>query len=327
MHSAHSTFLPELDLNPPASWAKPASALGLSNPLNHLPQVVQVQKLQEQIQHHRQLQRTAQNPGKNKRNSSTSSTKSPPNSASNGYTNTDTISGESNGNNSNNINNRHSQHIPRIQHINITTNDDDSNMNEEDTQDFDNNDDKEHTSYHTTGIGASAAMDIKPVNSRSHNRSSSQPQLTHGFNIQGFNGFHQGGSPMSPSSSGTIMSGQNNSFTASVLTPGLLSQNHNTHGDGIGGYQVEHSYGDNNYNMSIGGVASSLATLSVISSSLSSMPNGGGGGPAPLRRSASSHATSSSSSFQPQSLPVIYQNQVAESVGGHMTTHNTNMFN
>ncbi|KAG0024636.1 hypothetical protein BGZ81_007627 [Podila clonocystis] len=271
MHSTHSTFVPDLDLNPPASWSKPASALGLSNPLSHLPQSQQMQKLQEQIQHHRQLQR-AQSSGKSKRSQTT---KSPSNATAN--------SSESN--------NR--QSIPNVQHINIT-NDDDSNMSEA-------------MAGHRT---SASAMDIKRAN-QNHNRSMSQPQLTHGFNIQGFSSFNQGS--LSPSSPGSLMLENNNSFTASMLTPGLLTQGHS----GNMGYTGE-AYGNNdNGNMSIGGVESSLATLSVISSSLSSMPGGG-----PLRRSASGY-TSSSSSFQPQSLPVIYQNQVAGSIG---ETHNT-MFN
>ncbi|KAG0335382.1 hypothetical protein BG000_007549 [Podila horticola] len=280
MHSTHSTFVPDLDLNPPASWSKPASALGLSNPLSHLPQSQQMQKLQEQIQHHRQLQRSAQSSGKGKRSQTT---RSPSNS---GAT---TNSSESS-------NNR--QSIANVQHINITNDDDDSNMSEDDRHS-----DNEAMAGHRT---SASAMDIKRAN-QSHNRSMSQPQLTHGFNIQGFNSFNQGS--LSPSSPGSLMLENSNGFTASMLTPGLLTQGHG----GNMGYSGE-AYGNNDGNMSIGGVESSLATLSVISSSLSS------GGP--LRRSASGYA-SSSSSFQPQSLPVIYQNQVSGSIGA---THNS-MFN
>ncbi|KAG0380352.1 hypothetical protein BGX24_008918 [Mortierella sp. AD032] len=69
---SHSTFVPELDLNPPTSWSKPASALGLSNPVNHLPQSQQIQRLQQQIQHHRQLQRSTQAPIKIRRTHSSS---------------------------------------------------------------------------------------------------------------------------------------------------------------------------------------------------------------------------------------------------------------
>ncbi|KAG0281214.1 hypothetical protein BGZ97_009304, partial [Linnemannia gamsii] len=72
MYPSHSTFVPELDLNPPTSWSKPASALGLSNPVNHLPQSQQIQRLQQQIQHHRQLQRSAQAPIKIRRTHSNS---------------------------------------------------------------------------------------------------------------------------------------------------------------------------------------------------------------------------------------------------------------
>ncbi|KAF9300708.1 hypothetical protein BGZ74_007603 [Mortierella antarctica] len=283
MHSTHSTFVPDLDLNPPASWSKPASALGLSNPLSHLPQSQQMQKLQEQIQHHRQLQRSAQSSGKSKRSQNTKS-------ASNGAT---TNSSESSNN----------RPIANVQHINITNNDDDSNMSEDDRHS-----DNEAMAGHRT---SASAMDIKRTN-QNHNRSMSQPQLTHGFNIQGFNSFNQGS--LSPSSPGSLMLENDNSFTASMLTPGLLTQGHS----GNMGFTGE-AYGNNNDgNMSIGGVESSLATLSVISSSLSSMPGGG-----PLRRSASGYS-SSSSSFQPQSLPVIYQNQVTGTVGG--ATHSS-MFN
>ncbi|KAF8948215.1 hypothetical protein BGZ47_006015 [Haplosporangium gracile] len=72
MYPSHSTFVPELDLNPPTSWSKPASALGLSNPVNHLPQSQQIQRLQQQIQHHRQLQRSTQAPIKIRRTHSSS---------------------------------------------------------------------------------------------------------------------------------------------------------------------------------------------------------------------------------------------------------------
>ncbi|KAF9550729.1 hypothetical protein EC957_012046 [Mortierella hygrophila] len=80
MYSSHSTFVPELDLNPPTSWSKPASALGLSNPVNHLPQSQQIQRLQQQIQHHRQLQRSSQAPIKIRRTRSGSSNSSTNNS-------------------------------------------------------------------------------------------------------------------------------------------------------------------------------------------------------------------------------------------------------
>ncbi|KAF9293348.1 hypothetical protein BGZ88_005495 [Linnemannia elongata] len=73
MYPSHSTFVPELDLNPPTSWSKPASALGLSNPVNHLPQSQQIQRLQQQIQHHRQLQRSTQAPIKIRRTHSSGS--------------------------------------------------------------------------------------------------------------------------------------------------------------------------------------------------------------------------------------------------------------
>ncbi|KAG0291705.1 hypothetical protein BGZ96_004914 [Linnemannia gamsii] len=73
MYPSHSTFVPELDLNPPTSWSKPASALGLSNPVNHLPQSQQILRLQQQIQHHRQLQRSAQAPIKIRRTHSNGS--------------------------------------------------------------------------------------------------------------------------------------------------------------------------------------------------------------------------------------------------------------
>ncbi|KAF9205764.1 hypothetical protein BGZ59_000283, partial [Podila verticillata] len=207
MHSTHSTFVPDLDLNPPASWSKPASALGLSNPLSHLPQSQQMQKLQEQIQHHRQLQR-AQSSGKSKRTSQT--VKSP--SKSTGAT---TTSSDNNSNNLNTNNDRHSQ-ISNVQHINITNNDDDSNMSEDDGHSED-----ESMADHRS---STSAMDIKRANQNNHNRNMSQPQLTHGFNIQGFHSFNQGS--LSPSSPGSLML-ENNNFTASMLTPGLLTQGHN----------------------------------------------------------------------------------------------------
>lgn len=294
MHSTHSNFVPDLDLNPPASWSKPANALGLSNPLSHLPQSQQMQKLQEQIQHHRQLQR-AQSSGKSKRTSQT--VKSPSNS-----TGATTTSSDNNSNSLNTNNDRHSQ-ISNVQHINITSNDDDSNMSEDDGH----SENESMTVHHSS----TSAMDIKRVNQNNHSRSMSQPQLTHGFNIQGFNSFSQGS--LSPSSPGSLMLENNNTFTASMLTPGLLTQGHNTN---IGYTGEAYNNNNDNGNMSIGGVESSLATLSVISSSLSSMPGGG-----PLRRSASGYA-SSSSSFQPQSLPVIYQNQVSGSIASHNSIFN-----
>ncbi|KAG0296334.1 hypothetical protein BGZ98_001016 [Dissophora globulifera] len=64
MQASQRTLVPDLDLNPPTSWSKPANALGLSNPLSHLPQSQQVQRLHQQIEHHRQLQRSTLKSGR-----------------------------------------------------------------------------------------------------------------------------------------------------------------------------------------------------------------------------------------------------------------------
>ncbi|KAF9282668.1 hypothetical protein BGZ68_005828, partial [Mortierella alpina] len=138
----------------------------------------------------------------------------------------------------------------------------------------------------------------------------SHPQLTQGFAIPaGFTGFTPA-SPLSPSSPGSITS-ETNAMTASMLSPGILSSG------------SSYTHGGNNSSSSIHGIESSLASLaslSVMSSTASSampmsMPSSSRGRPAlsPSHHSPNHMATTpTTSSFQPQSLPVIYQNQPSE---------------
>ncbi|KAI1316609.1 hypothetical protein EDD11_009734 [Mortierella claussenii] len=332
MHpSAHSSFVPDLDMNPPPSWSKPASALGLSNPLHHLPQSQQVRQLQEQIQQHRRLQQQQSHGyglgshGLKKKNSG-------------GSGNSSTNAGGNNGNSGSTrgvaINNQdraggfQQQSFGGggggRQHINIKNSDDMSTDEEFEEEDQDEDEDSKSEDRNQT---------IHGMTGLHHHRSLSHPQLTQGFAIPaGFTGLTPS-SPLSPSSPGSITS-ETSSMTASMLSPGLLSStsagypHHGQH------HQHTHGHGSNsgnNANISIHGIESSLASLASLSvmSNTSPSPSSGSssaatampmsmpgatrGRPTFSTHHSSNHmaTTPTTSSFQPQSLPMIYQNQSA----------------
>ncbi|KAG0341101.1 hypothetical protein BG000_010257 [Podila horticola] len=285
MHPTHSTFVPDLDMDPPTSWSKPANALGLSNPLSHLPQSQQVRRLQQQIQQHKQLQQQSNSPfgsGQSRKKNMSSKPES-----------------------------RHLYQSQQgggfgsgHQHINIKNSDhnsdDDIDEDEDDDEDEDENQNDQANREGVSGLH--------------HHRSASHPQLTHGFSIPGFSGFGPSSSPMSPSSPGSIAS-ESSSITASMLSPALISP-------GGGHHHFSHHHGNNS------GIESSLASLA----SLSVMPNtptssSGSSAALPMMMSgrnnrfgsgsggpySSNSNTPTTGSFQPQSLPSIYQNQVSSS--------------
>ncbi|KAF9111298.1 hypothetical protein BGX27_005137 [Mortierella sp. AM989] len=320
MHpTAHSSFVPTLDMNPPSSWSKPASALGLSNSLNHLPQSQQVRQLQEQIQQHRRLQQQqSQGYGLGghalKKNNSQGSTKG--NNTSSGGGNIGDTRGSTGNNNDRSSSFQHSfGGSGGHQHINIKNTD--MNSDEDIDEDIDEDDDD----------NKSEDRDQSGMQGLHHHRSLSHPQLTQGFAIStGFANFAPS-SPLSPSSPGSIGS-DTSSMTASMLSPGLLSS-----GSGYPHHHhQQHPHGHNN-SSNVHGIESSLASLaslSVVTSSSSpspalssadmpvSMPAGSRG-----RTAFASHhsnqmtTTPTTSSFQPQSLPMIYPNQ---SSGGFIPT-------
>ncbi|KAG0279788.1 hypothetical protein BGZ97_009507, partial [Linnemannia gamsii] len=190
-------------MNPPPAWSKPASGLGLANPLHHLPQSQQVRQLQEQIQQHRRLQQQQSQSGyglgehvmrkKHSQGSSSNQDRSfqQPFGASGGSSNTH-------------------QHI-NIKNTDEMNSDDDLGKDDNDEDDKDINetlDDRKHSSSSSGMQGLH------------HHRSLSHPQLTQGFSIPiGFAGFTPS-SPLSPSSPGSIAS-ESTSMTASMLSPGL----------------------------------------------------------------------------------------------------------
>ncbi|KAF9085666.1 hypothetical protein BGX23_009460 [Mortierella sp. AD031] len=320
MHpTAQSTFIPDLDMNPPPAWSKPASALGLANPLHHLPQSQQVRHLQEQIQQHRRLQQQQSQSGyelsdhvmRKKHNQNSSS--------------------NSNANSSNNTQDRSGSFQQPFgggggggnthQHINIKNTD---GMNSDEEIDEDEDDEDEDGEKSDDRSGGMQGL-------HHHHRTLSHPQLTQGFSIPiGFAGFAPS-SPLSPSSPGSIAS-ESASMTASMLSPGLLSPTSGMYPSGGHGSQSNNSSSGNNSN-SIHGIESSLASLaslSVMSSSSSSssssvmpmsMPGSSRGRAAfsSPHHSGQMATTPTTSSFQPQSLPVIYQNQPSafHNSGGH----------
>ncbi|KAG0000336.1 hypothetical protein BGZ79_006047 [Entomortierella chlamydospora] len=288
-------------MNPPPSWSKPASALGLSNPLNHLPQSQQVRQLQEQIQQHRRLQHQ-QSQGYSlgghalKKKNSQGGT---------GGNNTNSSSGRGSAGNNQDRNGSFQQPFGGSgghQHINIK-NTDGMNSDEDIDEDIDEDDDD----------NISEDRNQNDMQGLHHHRSLSHPQVTQGFTIpSGFTGFAPS-SPLSPSSPGSVAS-DTNSMTASMLSPGLLSS-----GSGYSHHHHSHS------GSGVHGIESSLASLAsltVMPSSSSpspavssasipvSMPAGSRGRTAFTSHHSSHMATTpTTSSFQPQSLPMIYQNQ------------------
>ncbi|KAF9425178.1 hypothetical protein BGZ94_007765 [Podila epigama] len=326
----HSTHPPFVDLDPPASWAKPASALGLANPLSHLSQSQQVRKLQEQIQHHRQLHQSRQGgPGKGKRITRVAS-------AGTDTTSTNKACVEDGGDNSDHgipstpeqhipSNNRQSQHLENTRHINISTqDDDDSNMssNDFDREGGDNSNDV--ASYY----GGSGGMDVKPSTQHAgafqqHHYNTTATQLTHGISLQNLADLNST-SPSSFSPPKPIASEQNSSYTTSMLTLGLSA--------GYSGDQSNTTQTDNghtNINLRIKGSGpslESLSTLTAMSSSFLSMSERGKYGSPSHRHSSGPHSLlNSTTSFHPQSLPSIYQNHVSGPIG-NINTNSSVMF-
>ncbi|KAI8361552.1 hypothetical protein B0O80DRAFT_162397 [Mortierella sp. GBAus27b] len=321
MHpTSHSSFVPDLDMNPPPAWSKPASALGLNNPLSHLPQSQQIRQLQEQIQQHRRLQHQ-QSHGyglgghsmkkKNSQNTASGANNNGNNNSNNNSNSNKGNTGTSSSNSgiaktstTNTDQDRSSAfQLQGHQHINIMNTDDmsgdeDIEEDDEDDEDDDKSDDRSNQS--------------------SHHRNASHPQLTQGFAIPGGFASFAPSSPLSPSSPGSIAS-DSSSMTSSMLSPGLLS----TSTSGYPHHQQQHSHGHGSGSGgSIHGIETSLASLAsltVISPSSGgsssatsvpmSMPNASRG-----RNIFSPHQTNpldstspTTSSFQPQSLPMMYQ--------------------
>ncbi|KAI7817724.1 hypothetical protein BC939DRAFT_496459 [Gamsiella multidivaricata] len=326
MHpTSHTSFVPDLDMNPPPAWSKPASALGLDNPLSHLPQSQQLRHLQEQIQHHQRLQQQQSHGygiGGKKKNSQNGSS---PTHSTGGNNNNNSNNNNSSNNSSSTSNNRDRTGAFQQQsfgsggghqHINIK-NSDDMDSDEDIDEDIDLDEDDGNRSD-----GRNSQSDMQGLNPH---RSLSHPQLTQGFAIpSGFTGLTPS-SPLSPSSPGSITS-EPSSMTASMLSPGLLSSgsgypHHNHH---------SHNHGGNTGN-SIHGIESSLASLASLSvmptsspSSSSStmpmsMPPGSRGRTAlsPSHYSSQMASTPTTSSFQPQSLPMIYHNQSSGLITHH----------
>ncbi|KAG0252333.1 hypothetical protein BG011_007039 [Mortierella polycephala] len=278
MHSSHSSFAQDLDMNPLAGWAKPASALGISTPLNHLSQSQQVQKLQQQFQHDRQFQQNTLKGHEGDNNAGDRGDRGGRSGSGSGsefdarneynnqiYSRRGSVNGSFNDphGNTNTCSKRRTLHVgvgKYVQHINIQNNDDDKNMNEEDFNGEDNTDN-----------GSSRGVDIKMRNCRQtfqHRRSMSNLQLNQGFS--GFTPISPGsGSPKSPSLSGSFTS-DGNSFSH------------------------RHYHSDLHNHRNGGAVESSLSALAALSV-MASMPTG------PLRGGSASYPNSSSSlSLQPQ---------------------------
>ncbi|KAF9551671.1 hypothetical protein EC957_006564 [Mortierella hygrophila] len=303
MHpTAQSTSIPDLDMNPPPTWSKPTSALGLANPLHHLPQTQQVRQLQEQIQQHRRLQQQQSQSGyglgehvMRKKHSQGGSKPS-----SNQDRSFQQSFGASGGSNTTH------------QHINIKNTDE---MNSDDDLDKDDDDEDDDDNVETSDDRQHSSSGMQSLH---HHRTLSHPQLTQGFSIPiGFAGFTPS-SPLSPSSPGSIAS-ESASMTASMLSPGLLSPTSGIYSSGGSHGNHNPNSGGNNNNGGVHGIESSLASLaslSVMSSSSSVMPmsmptssRGRNTFSSPHHNSSQMATTPTTSSFQPQSLPVIYQNQ------------------
>ncbi|KAF9936102.1 hypothetical protein BGZ67_002672 [Mortierella alpina] len=307
-------------MTPPPAWSKSASALGLSNPLHHLPQSQQVRQLQEQIQQHRRLQQQQSQGGyglggqtiKKKHiqqgGNNNSNGHGKQDRASNAY---QTSFGGGDGGGGGGGSGQGHQHI-NIQNTDGMNSDDDIEQDEDDDDDDDNKSEDRNSN---------SSQNQSNMQGFHHHRSLSHPQLTQGFAIPaGFTGFTPA-SPLSPSSPGSITS-ETNTMTASMLSPGILSSGSGYH------------HGGNNNN-SIHGIESSLASLaslSVMSSTAASssampmsLPGASRGRPAlsPSHHNPNNMATTpTTSSFQPQSLPVIYQNQPSEFIGTSSAAQN-----
>ncbi|KAF9921490.1 hypothetical protein FBU30_008465 [Linnemannia zychae] len=342
MYSSHSAFVPELDLNPPTSWSKPASALGLSNPVNHLPQSQQIQRLQLQIQHHRQLQRSAQAPIKIRRTHSSSgssngSTPTPKNHQRGGASvspttptatspknpsidSTEMFASQSLGSgdrvlataraNHSNPHYRHSLQFGsngHVQHINIRNTDEDD---DEDPYDNDNS----SMSGTENDDDSSKGMDIKVKLASGasflHHRSMSHPDFSRGFNtaLHGCTPMTTESSHSPPSPPTGSYTSEGNGLSAAMVSPGIMTQS--SHNNGLqfdSGSNFQSTPLSRNSSMGAGGVESSLASLANLSV-MSSIPG--------LVKKASISPASNQSTFPFQTqLPAIYQNQASFNSG------------
>ncbi|KAG0367602.1 hypothetical protein BC939DRAFT_529049 [Gamsiella multidivaricata] len=251
MQTSQTPFVPDLDLSPPTSWSKPASALGLSNSLNNLSQTQQVQRLQQQIERHRQLQRNTLH--------GYSSTKMINAHDGNRDSNTDPSTQDSeqlrhHGGTSIpcqgasepshwDSQHRHSFHPGKVgsasggdvQHINVQNMDGDSDMSGDDRDGQTSHEDLERRSNSSRGSSYSDNKGFY-INRTSpnnhifhHHRSPSSLHNTHGFGgLQGFTPISPGPS-ISASSYGSFTS-DGNSFSAPVFSSGLLAH----HKQGVG---------------------------------------------------------------------------------------------
>ncbi|KAF8937277.1 hypothetical protein BGZ58_003007 [Dissophora ornata] len=340
MQASQQSLVPDLDLNPPTSWSKPANALGLSNPLNHLPQSEQVQMLHQQIEHHRQLQRSTLHGNRGGSSSSSSSSKGKKSSAISGALSavgqdvsasgqagsssySDAFNNQQSGNHNNSssssssnrtMHQRQAQHINNnggfgvdAQHINIRNiNDEDSEMSGgEDHEGGVHESGERRSSSRGSSSSNSRGMNIK-MNSNNqmfhHHRSISNPHISNGFGgLQGFTPFSPG-SPISPSSQGSFTS-DGNSFSAPMISPGLFTSHSHTGSAGFhydAGQSHHFNLGGNN-SSGAGGIENPLASLAALSV-MTPMPV------PPRRISSGNSGFTSSLPFQSQSLPVIHQN-------------------
>ncbi|KAF9572126.1 hypothetical protein EC968_010212 [Mortierella alpina] len=308
MQPSHASFVPDLDLNPPVGWSKPASALGLSDPLKHLPQSQQVQRLQQQIQQHRHLQQSAlQGHDKSRKGSSTGSrpsSKSPSHSQSLFDSNTRSgVSDASEDRISKTNNFRHSIHFGTnasefgyVQHINIQNHhDEDSNMSGDD-QEEDCDDGGNCTDSSANSIRG--GMDIKtgPGHSNPSYHQYRSPTNTAHFS-RGFTALH-GFTPI-------ISPGSNNSPPFSPGSESFTSDSGSAFGSSFplhppSGNNSYSSSNINNNNSNHSGSSNTIALESSLSSlaALSVMAD-------PMfRRSLSSGNTSQPSQ---NTLPGMYQ--------------------
>ncbi|KAK3828854.1 MAG: hypothetical protein J3Q66DRAFT_323742 [Benniella sp.] len=275
MHpTSHSSFVPDLDMNPPPVWSKPASALGLNNPLSHLPQSQQIRHLQEQIQHHRRLQHQ-QSHGYG------IGLKKKPNK--NGSSGADSCSNK--------------------------------------------NDDSGSTARTSTSMEQDRLSTFPQQGHQHINIKNTDDDMSDDEDIEEDEAFAPS-SPLSPSSPGSVTS-ESSSMTTSMLSPGLLASSSSGYHQHQHQQQHSHSHGGNGIETSL----ASLASLSVMTSSGGSassttipvsMPGTSRGRTTfPSHHSGHLATTPTSSAFQPQSLPMMYQNHgntfLPTSVAGSQT--------
>lgn len=341
-------MLQDIDLNPRKGWSKPADALGLSNPLSHLPQSQQVQRLQEQIELHRQFQRSAQQIStKSKKSLSKSSssnnnkgnsdqaksqgnepnTRDIPTSGSFQQTNdnqkNDTESRLSSsfggfnarprsGQGNNYALHRHSLHLGgggHVQHINIQNDDDDDS--------YMSGDDPEQDLQHqqqlnrlSSSNSSSSSMRGMDIKMPFHNGNNSNDQ----------GAFHHHRSMSHPHLTQGFAPGGIHGFTPfspespiSPSSPGSFTSDNNSFSGFTSGLMNQQATGSNQssgFHNNGGGIESSLASLAALSV-MSSTPSSNLPNGAPRR---SSNAGNTPNGFLPtQNLSGAYQNQTSQS--------------